>query len=153
MENRPTQNDLEYHARVALNREEFVRNHPVVRQNIIENPSQSAIDKLKVVKYQIAKEVAVLEFDRMEMAKRGVDTSQVSTRIVNSLKQIADIELEVKKLGSTVVDPNSAEVQAMFKSWIGTLQKVAEEVMNPEDLDLFFNKFSMAIDGWEKRTK
>jgi hypothetical protein len=153
---KPTSDDLEYHARIAVEREEFVKNHLLVRHNEVKGSGHTAADKLNLLKYYIARETAVLEFNRVEMEKRGVDTSQNSSRIIASMKQIADIELDIKKLGHTVIDPTSEEVQKIFKFWLGCLKTVISELvegkaMDSQTMDLFFNKFSSAMDGWEDK--
>lgn len=156
VETRPSSDDLKYHAQVAAERQIFVDSHPLVVHNQPKGQGHTAADKLNQLKYHIARETAVLEFNRIEMEKRGVDTTQTSTRIIASMKQIADIELEVKKLGHTVIDPNSEEVQRIFKHWLEQLRVVVnalvdEDAMDAQTVDLFFNKFSSAMDGWEDK--
>jgi len=156
VEKMPTSEDLEYHAKVAEERKAFVENHELVVHNKPHHYGHTAADKLNQLKFHIARETAVLEFNRMEMEKRGVDTSQVSSRIIGSMKQIADIELEVKKLGKTVIDPNSEEMQRIFRFWLGALKTVfsdlvKEKSVEPQVMDLFFNKFSNAMEGWEEK--
>lgn len=156
VEKMPTSDDLKYHAQVAVERQNFVDNHPLVVHNQPKGQGHTAADKLNQLKYHIARETAVLEFNRVEMEKRGVDTTQTSTRIIASMKQIADIELEVKKLGHTVIDPNSDEVQRIFKFWLEQLSAVVnelvdEDAMDSQTVDLFFNKFSSVMEGWEDK--
>ena len=154
----PSSLDLEYHAQVVRERETYVNNHPLVRQNPEPelHHAMSAAGKLNLVKARMARETVVLEFNRMEMEKRGVETSQVSTRIVASLGKIADIELEIKKLGHVVLDPHSTEVQNILKMWLEALrtttsQLVEDGSMSTQTMDLFFNMFSNKMEGWEDR--
>lgn len=156
VEKQPTSDDLKYHAQVALERAKFVEDHPLVVHNQPKGHGHTAADKLNQLKYHIARETAVLEFNRVEMEKRGVDTTQTSTRIIASMKQIADIELEVKKLGHTVIDPNSDEVQRIFRFWLDQLRSVVnelvdEDAMDAQTVDLFFNKFGSIMEGWEDK--
>ncbi len=156
VEKRPTSDDLAYHAQISQEREKFVNEHQLVVQNQPKGKGHTAADKLNLLKYHIARETAVLEFNRIEMEKRGVDTSQTSTRLIASMKQIADIELEVKKLGHTVIDPNSEEVQKIFKFWLEQMQTVVgelveEDAMDSQTMDLFFSKFASVMDGWEDK--
>ena len=95
-------------------------------------------------------------FNRKEYEKRGVNTSQISTRIVNCWRQVAQLQLEVQKHGVVVIDPNSEEMQRIFKMWVEILQRVTAEMvtegtLSTESLDLFFSKFSKAMEGWEGR--
>ncbi len=156
IEKKPTVDDLEYHNEIAKERLAYIENHPMVVAHAPKESGNSTIDTLNHVRHQIAKEAAILEFNRLELEKRGIDTSQVSTRIIQSWRQVAELSLEVKKLGVTVLDPNSSEMQKVFKLWVATLQEIMEEMVkegtvDTPALDLFFNKFSKAMEGWEGR--
>lgn len=156
VEKRPTSDDLKYHAEMAKERIRFVENHELVTSSKPHGTGNTTADKLNRLKHHIAREVAVLEFNRQEAEKRGVDTTQTSSRIINSLKQIADVELEIKKLGHTVIDPNCEEIQRIFRYWLDILKQVMsdmveEKALTPEAMDLFFNRFSNLMDGWEDK--
>lgn len=155
VEKAPSQEDLLYHSLMAEARQQFVEDHPIVKHN---PPSKghAAVDKLNSVKSQIAREVAVLEFNRMDLEKRGVDTTPISSRIIAALAKISEIELDVKKLGHTVIDPKSTEVQQILKLWLDALSETTSELvnegaMNTQTLDLLFSKFSDKMEGWEER--
>lgn len=140
----------------AAERREFVANHPLVRGYEPRPTGNSTIDILNSVKYQLAREAASLEFTRADRDERGLDTSQVSSRIVSAWKQVVAVELDVRKQGITILDPNSEEMQRVFKMWIDTLREimasmVKEDVLPTEVMDLFFSKFSAAMEGWEGR--
>lgn len=155
VERKPTVEDLQYHASIAESRRVWIESHPLVMGNKAPE-GNSAIDKLKLIKFQIAREVATLEFNRIELEKRGVDTTPVSSRIIAGTSKIADIELEIKKLGHTVIDPSSTEVQNIFKMWLSNMTEVASDLvregaMTTQTMDLFFNKLSAKMEGWEDR--
>lgn len=157
IEKKPSDYDLEYHAEVAVRRQEWVAEHPLVKQNPMPTGA-SAIDKLNLVKASMAKEAATLEFNRIELEKRGLDTSQISSRIVSALNKISGIELETKKLGHTVVDPKSTAVQNIFKLWVSALQEtlsslVESGTLDEPTMDLLFNTFSNKMEGWEDRVE
>lgn len=157
IEVQPTVEDLQYHAEIERQRAIYVEDHPLVVANQPKGSSgSSTIDTLNQVKLQIATEAATLEFNRKEYEKRGVNTSQISTRIVNCWRQVAQLQLEVQKHGVVVIDPNSEEMQRIFKMWVEILQRVTAEMvtegtLSTESLDLFFSKFSKAMEGWEGR--
>lgn len=137
-------------------REAYVANHPLVRGHEPRPTGNSTVDTLNMVKHQLAREAACLEFDRADRDRRGVDTSQLSSKIVTAWKQVSTIELNIKKIGITVIDPNSEEMQRVHKMWVDVLREVmtgmvTEGVFPAEVLDLFFNKFSLAMEGWEDR--
>lgn len=155
VEKQPTHSDLIYHATIAEERRKYVEDHCLVKQNPAPE-GHSAIDKLKLVKAQIAKEVATLEFNRIELEKRGIDSTPVSRAIVSSASKIAEIELEIKKLGHTVIDPHSTEVQNILKFWLTSMRDVTTELiregsLTTQTMDLLFNKLSAKMEGWEDR--
>lgn len=133
-----------------------VESHALVLANHKPTSLASAADRLNLVKHQMAKEAASLEFNRNLRDLEGKDTSQISNRLVATLQKIAAIDLEVKKLGATFVDPKSAEVQEMVVVWVETLTEVLKElvgegIMTSQTMDLLINKFGAALDGWEDR--
>jgi len=157
IEKQPAEADLIYHARVAAERARWVEIHPLVEQNPMPTGC-SVVDKLNMIKHETAKEVATLMFNRIELEKRGQDTTPVSVRIVNALKNISSIELEVKKLGHTVIDPNSTEMQNILGVWIDALKATLSDLVKARTLDeptmdLIYNKFAGKMEGWEKRIK
>jgi hypothetical protein len=137
-------------------REAYVATHPLVAGNTPRITGNSAVDNLNGIKHQLICEAARLEFDRADRDRRGIDTSQLSSKIVTAWKQVSTIELNIKKIGVTVIDPNSEEMQRVHKMWVDVLREVmtgmvTEGTISPEILDLFFNKFSRAMEGWEDR--
>lgn len=137
-------------------REAYVSNHPLVRGHEPRATGNSTVDNLNRIKHQLAIEAARLEFDRDDRDRRGLDTAQLSSKIVTAWMKAAAIELNIQKSGVTVIDPNSEEMQRVHKMWVDVLREVmtgmvTEGVFTAEVLDLFFNKFSLAMEGWEDR--
>ena len=148
VERMPTTSDLEYHALMTEERGRFVDTDPVVRAT---QKNADPLDVLKIIKGEVAKESAALHFQRIENEKYGRDVAQVSTRRIDALKKIADIELEIKKLGADTLDIHSEKFQRVFKFWLNTLREIAEQTMTPEQIDLFFNHLSTSMEGWEEK--
>jgi len=148
VERMPTTSDLEYHALMTEERGRFVDTDPVVRAT---QKNADPLDVLKIIKGEVAKESAALHFQRIENEKYGRDVAQVSTRRIDALKKIADIELEIKKLGADTLDIHSEKFQRVFKFWINTIREIAEQTMTPEQIDLFFNHLSTSMEGWEEK--
>ena len=145
---KPDISDLDYHAEMSEEKKRFIANDPVV--TITQNKKEP-IEVLRVISTEIAKEQAALNFQRIENEKLGKDTAQVSSRRVEALAKIASIELDMKKVGSDSIDFTSEKFQKVFQLWVETLREVAEEIMPPEEIDLFFNRFSTKMEGWEER--
>jgi hypothetical protein len=104
---------------------------------------------LRILKVEIAREAASLHFERLEVEKRGRETGQVSTRRIEALKKVAEIELRLKELYPTVLDLHGEAVQRVFQLWLERMTTVAEEVLPAESLALFFNRFATAMEDWE----
>jgi hypothetical protein len=137
-------------------RQDFVDNHPLVQANPLPAEVNSAVGRLILVKYQMSREAAALEFNKFHLDLEGKETATVSSRIVGILDKMSNIDLEIKKLGNVVVDPRSDEVQKMVAVWIRTLTEtlsdmVKDSALEPQTMDLLINKFSNALEGWEDR--
>jgi len=145
---KPDISDLEYHAEMSEEKRKYIATDPVV---IAASGHGEAMVMLRVIRSEIAKEQAALAFQRGETEKYGKDTAQVSSRRIEALTKIANIELEMKKLGGDVVDFRGERFQKVFQLWVSTLQEIAEEILSPEQIDLFFNRFATKMDGWEDR--
>lgn len=148
VERMPTTSDLEYHALMTEERAKFIEEDPVLKAIRAKSDPMSV---LAYVKEQVAVEQAALHFQRMENEKLGRDTAQVSTRRIDALKKIADIELELKKLGAGNIDAHSEKFQRVFNTFIESIREIAGETMSPQQCDLFFNRLSTALEGWEDR--
>jgi hypothetical protein len=147
--NKATAEDLERYAATAEEREHFIANDPVVRSAAGRDP----VALLGTLKAEVAREAAALVYQRIENEKMGKDISQVSGRRIDALKKIADIEMEMRKIGFDQLDVHSEKFQRVFKLWIETIRSVAEHTLNPEQLDLFFNRLSTEMEGWEDKAE
>ncbi len=148
VERMPTTSDLQYHAAMSEEKAKFIDTDAVV---LASRGGADAPQMLKLIKAEVAKEAAALHFQRIENEKYGKDTAQTSTRRIDALTKIANIEMEIKKLGSEAIDLRHPKFQKVFALWIEMMREVASETLTPELIDLFFNRFSTKIDGWEDR--
>lgn len=148
VERMPTTSDLEYHHEMSEEKQRFIEKDPIVKASF-SNKDSSEI--LHIVKTQVAKEAAALEFQRIENEKYGKDTAQISTRRIDALTKIANIELEIKKLGGDILDLKGEKFQRVFKLLIESFQEVASNVLSEEQVDLLFNRLGTALEGWEER--
>ena len=145
---KPTANDLEYHAAIADEKKKFITDDPVVRALIGKPDSAQLLSSLRL---EIAKEAAALHFTRMEAEKYGKDTAQTSTRRIDALTRIAHIELEIRKLAPDTLDVRGEKFQKVFAMFIQYLKETAQETLTPEAIDMFFNRFTSKMDGWEDK--
>lgn len=144
---RQSQEDLEYYEAEAEARKQFVASDPVVKTAAGKDP----MALLNAVKQEVALESANLAFQRELAARRGRDTSAFSGRRIEALKKIADVALEMHKIGFESIDLHSEKVQRVFQLWTEIVRDAAVETLGPEQLDLFFNRLTTAMDGWEER--
>jgi hypothetical protein len=145
---KPNQTDLEYHQAMTEEKVGFIESDPVVKAI---GARSDAVDMLRIIKHEVAKEAAALHFQRIENEKLGKDTAQVSTRRIDALTKIAGIELEIKKMGADVINLKSEKFQKVFGLLIGHFREMCVEIgMRPEQIDLLFNRLSTSMEGWEE---
>ncbi len=149
VERMPTTSDLQYHAEMSEEKQRFIDNDPVVIAAT--KGKAEATQLLKLIRTEIAKEAAALQFQRIENEKFGKDTAQTSTRRIDALGKIASIELEIKKLGPASIDPHSEEMQKILALWVEVIRDVSTEMLSPEQIDLFVNRLMTKLEGWEER--
>ncbi len=148
IERAATTSDLEYHVEMVAKRQEFIGTDELVKAV---EAKDGPLNILYLIKKEVAKEAASLHFERIETEKHGRDTGQVSTRRIEALKKIADIELKIKELDNESINLSSERMQKVFQQWVEALREIAQETMPPEMLDLFFNRFATVMEGWEER--
>lgn len=148
VERMPTTSDLEYNALMSEEKSKFIDGDPVYKASV-DKASSSEI--LHLVKTQVAREAAALAFQRIENEKSGKDTAQVSSRRIDALIKIANLEIEKNKHGGDILDLGSESFQRVFKMLVDTMRQVAVEVLPEEQVDLLFNRFGSAMEGWEER--
>ena len=106
-----------------------------------------------LIKLAMAREASSLHFQRIETEKHGSDTSQISMRRVEVLDKLAKLELKALEANRDSINLSSDNMQKVFKLWIETIRELAVEILPPELFDLFFNRFSTAMEGWEERAE
>jgi hypothetical protein len=147
---KPTVDDLTYHAETAKQRQAFIDTDPLVQTAISRT---EAIDTLQRVKEQVAREAASLQFAKIEEEKYGRDTSQMSSRRIAALREIASIELEIKKLGVTMIDLKGERFQKIFQFFLETVHEAAAATLTPEQVDLLLNRLGTKLEGWEEKAQ
>lgn len=150
VQKKPTSDDLLYHAEMMRRKTAYIEVDPVVsasRQRV------EAIETLQRVKEELAKETAILQFSRIEEEKYGRDTTQMSSRRVAALREVAHIELEIRKLGVTMIDLKGERFQRIFQFFLECVREAASEVSSPEQMDLLFNRLETKLDGWEDKAQ
>lgn len=146
---RPSPADEEYHARMIRERETFIGMDPVV-QGLDEKIDSLVL--LRRIERAIGVETAALAFQRLETEKLGRDTSHVSARRIDALVKIANIELDIRKLGADTIDLKGEKFQKIFQFLINAFRNGCVEIgMAPEQIDILFNHLSTSLEGWEEK--
>ena len=147
VERAPQVSDLEYHAAMVEARQRFIDSDSLVRA--VEERADP-IEILFQVKSSVAREASSLAFDQVEAQKRGRETAQTSSRRIEALKKIAEIELKLRELQAESVNFASERFQKVFAFFVQKLTETAEETLAEESRDLFLNRFASAMENWEE---
>ena len=146
----PTADHLEYLARLQEAELRFVDGDDLVRAA---RNGATAAEVTRLTLIRVAQNAASLEFQRVELQKRGEDTSQLISRSTKVLKEVAALQGELRQLGAQTLDPRSEGFQKVFQLWAQNLQAVVKEVTTPEQADLFYTKFMSMMQNWEEQAE
>ena len=146
VELRPTVDDLSYHAVMAVERERFIASDPLVTAILARRDTASI---LAIIMMQIAEESGSLAFECLEAQKRGRDAAQTSSRRVDALKKVAEIQLQRRALEGDVWDLSSERFQRLFAMWVGRLSDVLRTVLPPAQTDIVMSTLATAMARWE----
>lgn len=147
VERAPQTSDLEYHALMVEARQKFINSDPLVKA--VEGKADP-VEILFQVKASVAREASSLAFEQVEAQKRGRDTAQTSSRRIEALKKIAEIELKLRELEAESINFSSERFQKVFAFFVQKLTETAEETLPEEARDLFLNRFASAMENWEE---
>jgi len=146
----PTTDDLQYLAEMQEAELRFVEGSPLVKAT---RSNANSADILRLTLIGAAQNAASLEFQRIELQKRGEDTSQLISRHTKVLKEIATLQGDLREIGQQVIDPRSEAFQRVFQLWAENVQKVVKESRGPEQADLFYTKFMTTMENWEDQAE
>lgn len=147
VEPKPIASDLAYHAEMSERKARFIDTDAMVAAS---KDRRESIEFLQQVKKEIALESAALHFQRIEHEKFGKDVTQISRNRIAALREVASIELEIKKLGVDAIDLKSEKFQKIFRLLLEKLNEAASEVLTRQQCDLLFNRLETSLSGWEE---
>jgi len=145
---KPTQEALKYHKEMTEAQAKFVEEDELVKAAKGHSEPGVMLRNLHVRLLEIA---SALDFQAVENSKMGRDTAQIRSRQVTALREAANIEMELQKRGADVIDLKGEKFQKIFRLWITTLKDVVTEVVEPEKVDLLFNRLETEFANWEDR--
>lgn len=150
LEAKPGLADLAYFHQLNEAKRKHVSADDVV--TAVENKAD-ALEVIRRIKLAVAREASSLEFQRLEGEKRGRDGAQISSRRIDALVRLSNLEIEGLRLQAAVVDPRSEPVQRMAALWIQDLVAVAKEVLPHQQLDVFMTRLETKMEDWETRVE
>ncbi len=150
VERRPDEHDLIYHREKIEEQQRFVESDSLV---VAAKRGTEPTEMLRMVRGRYLEIAATLESETVGRPK-GKDTAQIRSRQVAALREAATIEMELRKHGAGgVVDLKGEKFQRIFKLWIGMIRDVTMEMLEPEQVELLFNRLETEFTGWEVKAE
>ena len=144
--------DLQYHQEVMAEQAEFVDGDEIVKAT---RDRSSSLETLQLIKERLAIAGANLDFQRVELQKRGAlkDVPQVISRQIAAMKEIANIELQISQFQAAVFNLRDERVQRVFAMLIASFRDVLKEMLPHKEFDLVWNRLETSLEGWEDRAE
>jgi hypothetical protein len=142
----PQEADLAHHAEVIEAKSRFMSADALVASLEHREDAREVLHKILI---GLAREAASLEFQRIELEKRGRDPAQVSSRRIDALKKIAEIELKLRELDQEGANLSGEQMQRVFGLWVDKTLEVAREILSPELVDVFTNRLATNMKNFE----
>lgn len=144
----PSPSDLVYHAEMAKQQTQYVEGDSIVRAT---KERKDSMEVLHLTKERYARILAALEFRRIEDEKTGgKNSAQILSREAAVLRDIATLEMRISDMGVQTIDLHGEQMQKVFKLFVEKIQDCAKDILPKEQFDLFFNRVSTALEGWEE---
>lgn len=145
---KPSADDLAYHAEMQRQQFDFIEQDDIVQAA---QGRKDSVHVLHLMKQRIARAAAALEFQRVELQKYGKvqEATQVVSRQIAALKELANIELELNRRSDQLLDLRSEKIQQVYALFIEKIKSVASETMPAEMRDIFFTRLESALENWE----
>lgn len=150
VESRPGRDDLEYHAQILAERAQVLEADDIVRAAARGSEPREV---LRLVVEALAADAALLAHARDEIAKRGRDVAQITSRRAALLDRVASLTVEIERHSERVLDVKSEAMFVVYKLWVDDLKVVAREVLRPEQFEVFFSRLEVRFADFEERAE
>ena len=138
----------------AFDQEDSERQQVVASDLVVQtSKAKDSLALLSAIKAEIALEAANLAYQRIKSERDGKDITMISARRIEALKKMSDIEMEMRKIGFEQIDVRGEKFQRIFMLFVEMVREAAEESLSSETLDIFFNKLTTKMDGWEEKAE
>lgn len=148
VERRPAVDQDAYNAAVCEARDKAVASDPLV---IALNSGRSGAEVLRATKVALAEETAALAALRRQHEGEGKDISQLASRRVDGLSKLANLILELHKIGGNALDPRGARMQVLFGFFVDSVAEAARATLPAAKADEVIQRLKEEAAGWEDR--
>lgn len=128
--------------------ERFIANDAIVQ--VLKDEKRDPFSLLRSIQDQVAEEAAAIRYHRIEETRSGKTAEGLSVQRIRALRELASIELKIRELGDITIDPNSEQLQRVYKLWVEMITEAAE-VLSEDSRDVFLNKLNSVMEGWEEK--
>ena len=66
------------------------------------------------------------------------------------MRDIAALEMRISEMGVQTIDLHGEQMQKVFGLFVEKIRETAKDTLPKEQFDLFFNRVSTALEGWEE---
>lgn len=136
-----------YLDQVAELRDQAAAVDPVVTAASVREGSGEVLDQTLL---EIARESAAIKFERMRAEREGRDASQLCSRRVSGLVQLASTIVARSRWEPDTLDVRCSQMQRVIAFFVETLKDAAEETLGA-DAARFMAEYDAKIAGWENR--
>jgi hypothetical protein len=132
-------------AEVEIAREDHLSSEPILREI---SKASDADDAFEAVLKGMAREAAVVEFERMEAQRHGRDSTNHSTKRARVLKAMADLMLKKRQISDGGgIDLDSPQYKALFVLTLETFKGAMKESgCRPELVETVFTNLVQTLD-------
>jgi len=141
----PSKTDRDYAKKRVAAQEDFLQKSKLISAG----KSGDSAAALGVIVQDMSRAVELLDFRRMELEGLGADTTSIILKRSELLKQLASVLADIRKMRVDRIDVRSPQMVLIFKHFVNTVVDVAAEVLPSEYNDIFIQKMTSALQGWE----
>ena len=153
----PPQNNLPIEVtetqKVSLPTKKDLTESDALLKGIIED--KGVFDLLDIVLAELAEESVSLKLERLKKEFENKETDRLSLRRANILKIISDTLIQKRNLAlNDFINLRSPQWQVVFAQLMTKMEKTFVELkFSSEQIELFFQKFTKNLEGFEEETE
>lgn len=128
----------------------FDRNTFIQQDVLVQSTEKgsSPIQVLRLLRAAVAEEQASLLFQRRKLDAMGKDSTNISIKRIEALAKMANIEIDLQKIKAQALNPDDPRLGLVVQLFVNKVKTAALDSLHPEQIDVFFNKFSAETKSW-----